>query len=356
MRVIVSGAGGFVGAHFVERALAAGLQVTGLHRSPRQSNRVLTTLERAGCQLKRADILDASTLQAALHPADCVVHFAAAFKEPGADATYFNRVNVEGTVNLLKAAHAVGAKRFVLCSTAGIYGQRFNGVADERAMPQPWNDYERSKLAAEHEVRERARALGMEYVILRPCAVYGPRDERLAKLFRTALKGRFPLFGKGEGRRHMVYVTDVADAFVLACTRERAANQEMIIAGPRAVPLRELLQMVATLANRRQCGPQLPLRPMLIAAALTEDICKRLKIQPPIYRRRMDFYLNDIAFNCARARELLGWEPKVDLQQGLAMTLRDQQTALQRARAYTGIANVAVLAFHCFNSLSPMVT
>jgi nucleoside-diphosphate-sugar epimerase len=153
----------------------------------------------------------------------------------------------------------------------------------------------------------------MEYVILRPSVVYGPRDDRLSKLFRTAVKGRFPLFGRGDGRRHMVYVTDVA------------ANTEMIIAGPEAVPLREMLQILARLTQRRSCGPQLPLAPMLGLAAVVEDVCKLLKIKPPIYRRRMDFYLSDAAFNCARARQVLGWEPKVSLTEGLDHTLKAYQ-------------------------------
>src|SRR5690606_7359029 len=102
--------------------------------------------------------------------------------------------------------------------------------------------------------------------------VYGPRDERLSKLFRAVQKGRFPLFGRGEGRRHMIYVTDLAQAFLCACVAPSAANQEMIVAGPRAVPLRDLLETLAQAANRRRFGPRLPLRPMLALAALTEDV------------------------------------------------------------------------------------
>src|SRR5690606_23683156 len=134
------------------------------------------------------------TLNAAVRACDCVCHFAAAFREPGENPEFFHRINVEGSANVARAAGAQGVRRFVHCSTAGIYGQRVSGIIDESTPMRPWNNYERSKLAAEEEVRRAAAAMGMEYVILRPTAVYGPGDERLVKLFRAVAKGRFPLF------------------------------------------------------------------------------------------------------------------------------------------------------------------
>lgn len=323
MRIFVTGATGFIGAHFIEGALAEGHTIVGLYRSDDARRReLMDQLRDAGAQFVKGDILDPASMVDAMRGADCVCHFAAAFKESHVDDGYFQRINVEGTANVIKLAGELGVRRFVHCSTAGIYGQRVAGVIDETAPVQPWNIYERTKLAAERCVREYAAAARMEYVILRPTAVYGPRDDRLLKLFRSAAKGRFPLFGRGEGRRHMIYVTDLADAFVRAATEPAAANQELIVAGPSAVQLRELLQTLAQAANRRSFGPQLPLGPMLGVAAVVEDLCKWLSIKPPIYRRRMDFYLNDAAFDSRRAQNVLQWRPKVDLREGLSQTLR----------------------------------
>ncbi len=320
MRLFVTGASGFIGSHFVEQAVAAGHNVIALCRPDGDAKRRAALIAQ-GVEVVDGDILDPGTHLALPARIDCVCHFAAAFKEGGASEDYFQRVNVEGTANLLALAQKHHAKRFVLCSTAGIYGQKVPGLIDESRPMSPWNAYERSKVAAEDEVRRRAGDLGMEYVILRPTAVYGPRDQRLLKLFRSAARGRFPLFGRGEGRRHMVYVSDLADAFLRACTRPAAANQEMIVAGPEAVPLRELLQTLASVANRRSSGPRLPLRPMLALAAVTEDVCGIFGVKPPLYRRRMDFYTNDAAFDSSRARKVLGWEPKVSLRDGLALTM-----------------------------------
>ena len=329
MRLFVTGASGFIGSHFVEQALAAGHRVIALCRQQGNAQR-RSELAALGVTIIDGDVLDRGAHYAELEGIDCVCHFAAAFKEGGATEDYFQRVNVEGTANLLAAAHRHGARRFILCSTAGIYGQRVSGLIDESRPTSPWNAYERSKVAAEDEVRSRARELGMEYVILRPTAVYGPRDQRLLKLFQSAAKGRFPLFGRGEGRRHLVYVSDLVDAFLRACTLPTAANQEMIVAGPEAVPLRELLQTLASVSNRRSTGPRLPLKPMLALAAFTEDLCGMLRIDPPLYRRRMDFYTHDAAFDVSRARKVLEWEPKVSLRDGLARTMSAQRATTSR--------------------------
>jgi nucleoside-diphosphate-sugar epimerase len=349
MRIFVTGATGFIGAHFVERALAEGHQVIGLYRSDGPRHReCIQHLRSRGADLRRGDILQPETFADAISGCDAVCHFAAAFRESGADEAYFARMNVDGTANVAKAAAAHGVKRFVHCGTAGIYGQRVAGTIDERTPIRPWNSYERSKLAADEQVRAIAAASGMQYVILRPTAVYGPRDERLSKLFRSVQKGRFPLFGPGDGRRHMIYVTDLADAFLRACTTESAANCELIIAGPKAVPLREMLHTIARAANRPGFGPRLPLKPMLALAAVVEDTCKVLKVNPPIYRRRMDFYLNDAAFDSKLAQSVLGWRPKVDLAEGFAATLaasRQNQEGPGLARAYVVFSLLSLLGW-----------
>lgn len=321
MRIFVTGALGFIGAHFVERALAAGHQITGIYRSAEGDKAASLHKFRAqGATLHEGDILAPDTYLPLLKDVDCICHFAAAFKGSGHSEADFIRTNVAGTEQVLSAGASAGVRRFVLCSTAGIYGQSLTGITSELAPARPWNAYERSKHAAEERLRERAAEFGMEYVILRPAVVYGPRDDRLLKLFRAAARGRFPLFGAGHGRRHMVYVSDVADAFILACTTRDAANHDMIIAGPEAVPLRVMLDTLATVMQRKSCGPRLPLAPMMLLAAVVEDACKLVRVSPPLYRRRMDFYRSDAAFDCTRAKRVMGWSPRVDLREGLRRT------------------------------------
>lgn len=347
MRIFITGVTGFLGSHFAEYA-AARHEVAGLcHSDPRIKRKLRAHLERRGVKLHQGSILNGTSLTAAMEGADCVCHFAAAFKESNVDDEYFRRLNVDGTVNVVEAAARAGVRRFVHCGTAGIYGQRIEGTIDESFEARPWNIYERTKLEAERHLRAKARELGIEYVILRPTAVYGPRDDRLLKLFKSAAKGRFPLFGEGEGRRHMVYVTDLADAFLRACEIPGAASKEMIVGGPCAVPLREMLHLLAEAIHRPACGPHLPLKPMLLLAAVTEDTCKVIKVRPPIYRRRMDFYLNDAEFSSKLANDVLGWRPQVDLPEGFQKTFmaycQDGLIPAEAASARTAVTRSSVL-------------
>lgn len=322
MKVLVTGATGFIGSHFVERALSLGHRAVALVRPKAgPASRREDALRERGAEVVTGELRDVAAWQASLNGVDCICHFAAAFREAGVDDDTFRRVNVEGTRELATAAAKAGVKRFVLCGTAGVYGQRVPGIVDERSPMRPWNIYEITKVEAEQSLRDAAAAHDMEYAIVRPSTVYGPGDERLLKMFRAAAKGRFPLFGPGHGRRHMVHVHDLVAAFVAACEAPSAAGAEVIAAGPRATRLCDLLAALAKVLGRESCGPRLPLAPMQMLAAITEDVCRVVRVSPPLYRRRMDFYVNDVEYDCSRARELLGWTPAIDVEEGLAITL-----------------------------------
>lgn len=349
MHIFVTGATGFLGGHFVERSLAAGHHVSGTYHSESAEKRsFIEHLRRRGARLHRASVLDETALLPLMRRADCVCHFAAAFRESGVDDDHFRRLNVEGVEKIVRTSAAAGVRRVVLCSTAGIYGRRVPEVVDERASPQPFNVYESTKLAGEEVARRLSAEHGIEHVILRPTAVYGPRDQRLLKLFRSAAKGRFPLFGTGSGRRHMVYVTDLADAFVKACESPAAVGKAFIVGGPRAVPLHELLDTLASTLGRRSCGPRLPLKPMQWLTAMVEDTCGMLHVKPPIYRRRMDFYLSDVEFSSARAERILGWRPVTELDEGLAKTVesyRNEGSLPSEPISFMDIASTAAAPF-----------
>lgn len=108
-----------------------------------------------------------------------------------------------------------------------------------------------------------------------------------------------------------------------------------------------MLHTIARAANRPAFGPCLPLKPMLALAAFVEDACKVLKLKPPIYRRRMDFYLNDAAFDSRQAQALLGWQPKVDLAEGFAATLgalRQERNPATLAQACVAVSVIALFS------------
>ena len=121
----------------------------------------------------------------------------------------------------------------------------------------------------------------------------------------------------------MIYVDDVVSGFFRACERDGALGQAFILAGPRACTLRELVAEVQRATGSRRYGLRLPLKPMLALAGVVEDVSRAAGVEPPIYRRRMDFFWSDSEFDTTRAREALDWAPRVDLPEGIRRTLED---------------------------------
>ncbi len=324
MKLLVTGGTGFIGSHLAEEGRRRGAEVVVLGLSDRpeeQANAEL--LARQGVEIIPGSITDAELFQRAGRGATHVFHLAVAMREGGKSDEFFERVNLEGTQRLLTAAGTARVQRFVYCGTIGIYGHRAPGITTEESPLRPGNIYERTKVAAEQMVREQAPLASVPFSILRPADVYGPRDQRLLKLFRGVSRGRFPLFGRGEGRRHMVYVDDVVAAFFAACQRPEAAGEAMIVAGPRPCTLADLIEEVRQATGSRRFGVRLPLAPMLATAAVVEDVCQALHVDPPIYRRRMDFFTSDSAFDTTHARRVLGWAPQVELADGVRRTAED---------------------------------
>jgi nucleoside-diphosphate-sugar epimerase len=324
MRLLVTGGTGFIGSHLAEEGRRRGAEVVvlGLTDRPEEQANV-ELLSRLGVEVIPGSITDAELCRRAVQGATHIFHLAVAMREGGKSDEFFESINLEGTRTLLEAASVQRVERFVYCSTIGIYGHRAPGITREDSPLAPGNVYERTKVAAERVVRTFVEQCGLPATVLRPADVYGPRDQRLLKLFKGVSRGRFPLFGSGSGRRHMVYVDDVVSAFFQACERSEALGEGLIVAGPSVCTLKQLLDEIARATGSKRYGFQLPLAPMLGLAAVVEDVSPRLNLDPPIYRRRMDFFYSDSEFDISRARRVLDWEPKVDLSEGIQRTLED---------------------------------
>ena len=328
MRLLVTGGTGFIGSHLAEAGRRHGAEVVVLGLTDRPEERAnAELLRRQGVEILPGSITDGELCARAMRGTTHVFHLAVAMREGGKRDQFFESVNLDGTRRLLEAAGRDRVERFVYCSTIGIYGHRAPGVTSEASPLRPGNIYEQTKVAAERLVRDLAPGLAVPFTILRPADVYGPRDQRLLKLFKGVSAGRFPLFGDGSGRRHMVYVDDVVAAFFAACDRPEAVGEAMIVAGPRTWTLRELVEEVRRATGSRRFGRRLPLAPMVAAAAVVEDVCRVLHLDPPIYRRRMDFFTSDSEFDTSRARRLLDWTPQVELTEGVRRTCESYRAA-----------------------------
>ena len=147
-------------------------------------------------------------------------------REGGKQDEFFESINLDGTRHLLEACAAKAGRAVrLLQHDRDLRPPGARRSPRRRRRSRPGNIYERTKVSAEALVREFGAGRGLPSVILRPADVYGPRDQRLLKLFKGVSRGRFPLFGRGDGRRHMVYVDDVVSAFFKACERDEALGR-----------------------------------------------------------------------------------------------------------------------------------
>jgi nucleoside-diphosphate-sugar epimerase len=270
-------------------------------------------------ELCSGQLVSASDVRRAMQGIGVVYHIAAAYREAKHPDSYYFDVNVGGTKNILEAARAEGVHRVVHCSTAGVHGEVTTIPADECAPLSPGDVYQDSKLEGERmALAEFGR--GLPGVVFRPVGIYGPGDTRFLKLFRTIDSGRFRMFGSGEVLYHLTYIDDLVDGIILCGEVPEALGQVFLLAGPGYTTLNELVALVAEALDRPAPRGRLPLWPLLMAATLCEAACRPLGIDPPLHRRRCDFFVKDRAFTSARARDALGYEPKVDLAAGLRRT------------------------------------
>jgi nucleoside-diphosphate-sugar epimerase len=319
MPLLVTGATGFVGSRLAIEAAQRGLEVTGVGRSTQGSN--IAALTSAGVRVVAGNILDPAFCAQATLGMTQICHLAAAWREASASAEHFLKINVEGTLNLARAAAANGVAKFVFCSTIGVHARISRDSVREDSAFDVTNPYENSKLQAERALQQFARETPMRIAILRPADGYGPGDLRLLKLFRMVKRGRFPLIGSGEGRRHMLYVDDLAAAFLAACEADYDSGEAFIIAGPETTTLLDLLKRLMVITGSSRFGIRIPSWLMRPVVGPVEDISRILGVPAPLHRRTLDFYSTDVVYDTAKAQQVLHWNASVGLDEGLRRTL-----------------------------------
>jgi nucleoside-diphosphate-sugar epimerase len=317
VRDLVTGATGFTGGHLARGLLARGHRVRVLVREPGKAR----DLQAAGCEMALGDIRDQSAVTSALENVDVVYHIAAIYRQAGVAPATYRAVNATAVGEIIEAASRSGVKRVVHCSTVGVHGNIEHPPANEDAPLGPGDVYQNTKLEGEQIARETGTRTGIEVTIVRPSGIYGPGDRRLLKLFGGVARRRFPMLGNGEIYYHLTYIDDLVEGFRLCGELPAAANHTYILAGGEVTTLNELVKLTAEVAGVDPPRVHFPVWPVWTAAALCEAVCVPLGIEPPLYRRRVDFYTKSRAFDISRARQELGYAPQVGLRDGIARTL-----------------------------------
>jgi nucleoside-diphosphate-sugar epimerase len=212
-------------------------------------------------------------------------------------------------------------RRVVHCSTVGVHGDIEHPPANEDAPLAPGDVYQVSKVEGERSARDAASRTKMDVVIARPSGIYGPGDRRLLKLFRGVARRRFVILGDGKIFYHLTHIDDLVEGFRLCGEVPRAAGRTYILAGAETPTLNDLAALIAQEAGVPPPSVHLPVWPFWLAGAACEALCAPFGLEPPIYRRRVDFFTKSRAFDITRAREELGYAPRVTLRDGIRRTL-----------------------------------
>lgn len=302
---LVTGAAGFVGGNVVRELLQHKRTVRALVRRPEQRD----TLEKQGVEVVLGDLRDPEVLRKAVEGVQGIYHIAALFREANQPDSAYHAVNVEAVRSLLDAAQQAGVRRLVHCSTVGVLGHIEHPPANEDTPYQPGDIYQETKMLGEQVVLDAFRQGIIRGVVIRPAMIYGPGDTRTLKMFKLIARQRFFYVGKGQNLVHFVDVRDLARAFRLAMEHTECNGQVYIVAGEKAMPLRELAETCARLLGVSPPWLRLPVKPMQWLGTACEAVCIPFGISPPIYRRRVDFYTKDRSFDGTRAEQELGYRP-----------------------------------------------
>jgi nucleoside-diphosphate-sugar epimerase len=326
--VAISGAAGFLGSHLVRGFDARGARVLPLVR-------VVEGRSPAGARTLEEVCADPS----ALDSVDAFVHAAAIRLRHGVEAPADHAANIDGIERAMRASANAGVRRFLLVSCVGVYGFPAHLPVTEQHPYAPRTPYFGMKVEAEVRAGRIARELALELTIVRPAILYGPGDRNglLPKMAAMIRSSTYRIVGSGDNILHHVHVDDIVEGIWLAATREEAAGEHFILAGPETTTLTRLSALVA-----RAMGRELPRGhvPVAVARALATavDAAEQYRVaftkrDPPIDHEKLDVTTLSVRFDVAKARRLLGFAPVVGYEEGVMRTIQGQWPALARAGA-----------------------
>ncbi len=322
MKVLVTGATGFLGEALTRRLHGMGWDVTALGRNPKKLNQ----LEDDGIRVLQVDLKDKTELSNACKNQEIVFH-CAALPSPWGNFETFYQANVIGTRNVIRGCEEHHVKRLVHVSTPSLYfdyNSRIN-VKETDTLPEPVSNYSATKILAEQELDE-AFARGLATIAIRPRALFGPGDTVIfPRLIPRLQSGRLPILGDGENIVDLTYIENVVDALLL-CAESPASTlgKKYNISNGEPVKIWKLINRICDELNLPHPTRKISYKTANAAATVLEAIYSLIPFspEPPLTRISVSMMANNTTLDISAAKNELGYQPKVSVDEGVERFLR----------------------------------
>jgi len=322
MKYLITGATGYIGTQLTKRLIAEGHKVYALYRSEPKADELRAM---SNVILKKGDLLDRPSLDAAVVGCDAVFHVAAFAKPWDKNPQTFYDYNLNGAVNVFEAARKAGAKRVVFTSTAGTISPKTGNLPSDEATPRTvdfFTDYDRSKAEAEVAAKQMSTQ-GMEIITVNPSRVYGPGllsdSNGVTRMVKMYLAGKFRLLpGDGNSSGNYVFIDDVVNGHLAAMQHGRAG--ERYILGGENASFNQFFETLSCIAGKKTSMIKLPLSVMNLAAHVMEfraNLTGKAPLLTPPWVKRFHY---NWELSSEKAKRELGYQP-VTLEQGLRETV-----------------------------------
>jgi nucleoside-diphosphate-sugar epimerase len=325
MKVLITGASGFIGSNLVEKLAKEKYKIRALIRDGELNNpdgriESLKLLKNLGVEIVEGDLLNLDSLKKAVSGIDIIFHLGAIARPMAIPKERYFEVNEKGTKNLLEACKNKKIKIIIIMSSISAVGPSIGGKPiNEKTVCKPIDTYGWSKLAQEKIAEEYLRKYKMPIIFLRPSMVFGPRDFEMFKLFKAVNKRFFPIKGK-EKCMEFLYVGNLIEACILAIKKGKT-GEKYHIANAEHYSINEIIKSIAKAEKVTMLPITLPNFVFTLGGYAIEIIAKWFNFHPPFKHDTViwmtkKFWYSDIS----KAREELGYKAKITLDEGTKKT------------------------------------
>ena len=324
-KILITGASGFIGSNLVEYLIK--------DKKPDENLRLLVppwenlqNLPKGVFEIAIADVRNETEVERAAEGVDVIYHLAAKTIIPNGSYDYYKDTNVDGTRNLLAAARKHRVKKFIFFSSISVYGLP-EWVGDIEGCDEEWpknfsEAYGHTKAEAEKILLEANKNWGLNYIIIRPTTVYGPKDKAgIFQLLKAINLGVFFFIGNAKNKMDYVYVEDLVRAARIS-EKEEIVNEDFIIGAGKPTTQRDLVRIAASVLGKSVSKIYVPKLLALFMAYFIQGISNILHIRPLLFPDRVKVLTSNCYFDISKAKGMLKYTPKYDLNKGIKQTVR----------------------------------